>query len=139
MKRGQRISRLHRIHITKKYYWFSAMCRNDTLIAMFDENENEVRVHRLVDDLLEELANIKLQGSAHLLWLAERLIATEWYKETETNSVTELQLNGAQLEQCRQLIAPSGNIKVSRWCPVDDGLAIFEWNSRAILHFKFDS
>ena len=56
---GPRIARVHRIHVPEKYWWFSATSGSDTLVAMSYETDQSVRVYRLRDDRLEELARIQ--------------------------------------------------------------------------------
>ena len=56
---GSRIWRVHRIHVRFKYAYFSETCGSDTLVAMSYE-DGSVRVHRLIGDRLEKLANIEL-------------------------------------------------------------------------------
>lgn len=138
VKSDQHIKNLHRIQLTEEYYWFSATCGNDTLVAMSFRNnkaiEKEVRVYRLLGDRLDELArSTKLKLPNDFLWLADLLIATE----DNGKSVAEFEVNGTQLERRRQLIALSDNIWEWRWCTVDDGLAIFDHNSKEIVHYKF--
>lgn len=138
VKSGERIASLQRITITEEYTWFSATCAaDDTRVAMSYKADalQEVRVHRLLGDRLEELARIQMQHPNLLLWRAyDRLLATE--SQNEKNSVIEIQVNGTRLERHRKLITFDKEIKVWRWCAVDDGLAIFDSKSRDILHYK---
>lgn len=132
VKRGPRIVRVHRIK-TGEYRWCAATCGSQTLVAM-SYNDNSVRLHRLRGDrLLEELALATLQIPILLLWLADRLLVTESHRDTNSYSVTELEVNGARLERRVQLIGPDEGIGVFRWCAVDDGLAIFDGKSKDIL------
>ena len=136
---GPRIARVHRIHVPELYYSFSATCGSDTLVAMsypkierFSPNgDNSVRVHRLRGDRLKELARIQLKKPVYLLWLADRLLVDE------SNSVIELEVSDTRLERRHELIATSENICVTRLCAVNDGVAIFDANSRDILHYSF--
>lgn len=139
LKSGQRIERLHSIEIKKRYHYFSATCCSDTLVAMSYEEKNEVRVHRLCGHRLEELARTRLKSPYHLQWFAYRLIATEWHDDIKSNSVVELELSGSRLIRRRQLISPDEKVNVYRWCAVDDGLAILDYNSKDIVHYKFGS
>ena len=112
--RGKRIARVHRIHVPKKYYTFSATCGSDTLVAMSYENDNSVRLHRLRGDRLEELARIQLKNPTHLLWLADRLLVADFDSENQSHAVIELEVCDTRLERRRerhrQLIATSENI-----------------------------
>ena len=128
---GPRIARVHRIHVPEKYEWFSATCGSDTLVAMSYYDDKSVRVHRLRGDRLEELARIRLKQPYYFLWLADRLLVDE------SNSVIEFEVSDTRLERCRELIATSPNISVQSLCAVNDGLAIFDSNSRDILHYSF--
>ena len=136
VENGPRIARVHRIHVPEKYYSFSAMCGSDTLVAMsylkiaIPNGDNSVHVHRLRGGRLEELARIQLNYPTRLLWLADRLVA-------ESHAVIELEVSDTRLERCRELIATSENISVHRMCAVNDGVAIFNRNSRDILHHSF--
>ena len=132
---GPRIARLHRIHVPEQYYWFSATCGSDTLVAMSYENDNSVRVHRLRGDRLEELARIQLNCPDRLLWLADRLLVADSDEKWQT--VIELEVSDTRLERRRELIATSENICVSRLCAVNDGLAIIDYKTRDILHYSF--
>ena len=130
---GPRIARVHRIHVPEEYRWFSATCDSDTLVAMSYPNtqNNSVRVHRLRRDRLEELARIQLKEPERLLWLADRLLVAD------SNALIELEVSDTRLERLRELIAISENISVRSLCAVNDGLAIFDENSRDILHYSF--
>ena len=127
---GPRIARVHRIHVPEEYYWFSATCDSDTLVAMSYEDQS-VRMHRVRDDRLEELARIQLEEPYYLLWLSDRLIVDE------SNSVIELEVSDTRLRRGRELIATGDNIGVRRLCAVDDELAIFDFQSNDILHYSF--
>ena len=135
---GPRIARVHRIHVPEQYWWFSATCGSDTLVAMsypktnaFPNMDNSVRVHRLRGDRLEELARIQLKKPNYLLWLADRLLVTD------SNAVIELKVSDTQLERRGELIATSENLYVSSLCAVNDGVAIFDAKSRDILLYSF--
>ena len=132
---GPRIARVHRIHVPEEYYYFSATCGSDTLVAMsyFDRS---VRVHRLRGDRLEELARIRLKSPQDLLWLADRLLVAD-YDSEKSDAVIELEVSDTRLQRRRELIATSENIRVQRFCAVNDGVAIFDANSKDILHYSF--
>ena len=134
---GPRIARVHRIHVPEKYRWFSATCGSDTLVAMSYKNDKSVRVHRLRGDRLEELARIQLKDPTRLLWLADRLLVADFDSEKNSHAVIELEVIDTRLERRRELIATSDNIDVYRMCAVNDGLAIFDKNSKDILHYSF--
>ena len=135
---GPRIARVHRIHMPEQYYSFSATCGSDTLVAMsyLNENDKSVCVHRLRGDRLEELARILLNSFRDVLWLADRLLVADFDTEKQSHSVIELEVSDTRLERRRELIAISEKIHVFRWCAVNDGLAIFDLNSNAILHYS---
>ena len=135
---GPRIARVHRIHVPETYRWFSATCGSDTLVAMsyFDTS---VRVHRLRGDRLEELARIQLKHPQRLLWLADRLLVADYGSE-DSHAVIELEVSDTRLERRRELVEnqrTSENIDVWRWCAVNDGVAIFDYKSKDILHYSF--
>lgn len=132
-----RVQQLNRIPIHENYTSFcvTTSSDSDTLVAMSYESKNEVRVNRLRDDRLDELARIRLQTPGPLVWLGDRLIATEWHANTSSNSITELEVSGTRIERRRQLFAPDDKIVVWRWCAVDGGFAIVESNSQSIMHF----
>ena len=133
---GPRIARVRRIHVPEEYNWFSATCGSNTLVAM-SYRDQSVRVHRLLGDGLEELARIQLKTSDRLLWLADRLLVADYDSEKQYDAVIELEVSGTRLERRRELIATSEKIRVSRLCAVNDGLAIFDLNSKDILHYSF--
>ena len=108
---GPRIARLHRIHVPEQYYWFSATCGSDTLVAMSYEDKL-VRLHRLRSHRLEELARIQLKEPSYLLWLADRLLVNDYDGEKKSDAVIELEVSDARLERRRELIATSENICV---------------------------
>ena len=85
---GARIAHVHRIDVSEKYASFSATCGRDTLLEMSYKNDESVRMNRLRDDRLEELARIRLQSPKHLLWVGDRLLVTEWNQNC--HAVTEL-------------------------------------------------
>ena len=136
--------RIARIHVPAKYFSFSATCGSDTLVAMSYPKEeynntpdNSVRVHRLRGDRLEELARIQLKYPQRLLWLADRLLVADYDSKKKSHAVIELEVSDTRLERRRELIATNENINVHRLCAVNDGLAIFDSNSNAILHYSF--
>ena len=96
-----------------------------------------MRVHRLRGDRLEELARIQLKCPYYLLWLADRLLVAELDSEKQSHAVIELEVSDTRLEPRRELIATSENIHVSRWCAVNNELAIFDDKSKDILHYSF--
>ena len=141
---GPRIARVHRIHVPEPYLSFSATCGSDTLVAMSYYDDKSVRVHRLRGDRLEELARtqlkqqregIQLKYPTRLLWLADRLLVADY--DEKSHAVIELEVSDSRLERRRELIATSENINVQRLCAVNDGVAIFEYNTRDILHYSF--
>ena len=133
---GPRIARVHRIHVPEKYHSFFVTCGSDTLVAMSYEDKS-VRVHRMLGDRLEELARIQLKWPDKLLWLTDRLLVADFDEEKQSHAVIELEVSDTRLERRRELITTSENIRVSRLCAVKDGLAIFDVNSRDILHYSF--
>ena len=134
---GPRIALVHRIHVPEQYKWFSVTCGSDTLVAMCYRSYKSVRVHRLRGDRLEELARIQLKWPHYLLWLADRLLVADFDEEKQSDAVIELEVRNTKFERHREIIATSENIGVSRWCAVNDGLAIFDMKSRDILHYTF--
>ena len=132
------ITRLHRILVPEEFRWFSATCSSDTLVAMsYPKQDNSVRVHRLRGDRLEELARIQLTEPWTLLWLADRLLVADFDENMKSHAVIELEVSDTRLERRRELIATSENIRVNRLCAVNDGLAIFDYNTKDILHYSF--
>ena len=133
---GPLIARAHRIHVPERYFWFSATCSSDTLVAMsyFDTS---VRVHRLRGDLMEELVRIQLKAASLFLWLADRLLVADYDREKQSHAVIELEVSDTRLERRRELISTSENINVYRLCAVNDGVAIFDYKSNEILHYSF--
>ena len=136
MESGPLISRVHRIHVHEEYYWFSAKCGSDTLVAM-SYDDNSVRVHRLRGDRLEELARIQLKNPERLLWLADRLLVADYDFEKKSHAFIELEVSDTRLERRRELIATSENILVRSLCAVNGGLAILNNNTNDILHYSF--
>ena len=141
---GPRIARVHSTHVPETYYSFSATCSSDTLVAMsypktknIPNGDKSVRVHRLRGDRLEELARIQLKRPEKLLWLADRLLVADIDSEKNSHEVIELEVSDMRLERRRELIATSENIYVSRLCAVNDGVAIFDYKSKDILHYSF--
>ena len=135
---GPRIARVHRIHVPEEYFYFSAKFSSDTLVAMsYPYIDQSVRLHRLSGNQLEELERIQLKNPSKLLWLADRLLVAEYDEKNNLHAVIELEVNDTGLEHRRELIATSGNINVSRFCAVNDELAIFHYKSRDILQYSF--
>ena len=134
---GPRIACVHRIHVPETYEWFSATCGSNTLVAMTYPTNQSVSVHRLRSHRLEELAFILLKWPEDLLWIADRLLVADFDREKSSHAIIELEVSGKQLKHRRELIATNENINVSRLCAVNDGLAIFDENSRDILHYSF--
>ena len=130
---GSRIERVHLIHVSEKYRYFSAMSSSDTLVAMSFDDESG-RVNRLRDDRLEELARIRLKDPHRLVWLADRLLVAE----SNDTAVTELELCETRLERSRELIAQSELIQVYSWCALPGGLAICNID-QSILLYSFNS
>ena len=142
---GPRIARLHRIHVTEMYEWFSATCTSDTLVAMSYPKDNtfcpngdkSVRLHRLRGERLEELARIQLKLPTQFLWLADRLLVADFDSEKNADAVIELEVSDKRLERRRDIITTSENIRVYRMCAANDGLAIFDLNSSYLLLYSF--
>ena len=134
---GPRIERVHSIHVPNNYEWFSATCGSDTFVAMSYRRDQSVRVHRLRGDRLEELSRIQLKSPGKLLWVADRLLVADYDNDKKSHAVIELEVSDTRLERRRKLIATSENINVSSWCAVNDGLAIFDYKSKNILHYSF--
>ena len=134
------ISRLHRIRVPDEYFVFSATSGSDTRVATshrIDENDDSVRVHRLLVDRLEEVARIESQCVSHLLWLADRLLVAEWDADSNADAVVELEVSSdRRLERRRELVSSSERISVWRWCALDEGLAIFDFNSKDLLLYS---
>ena len=59
--------------------------------------DESVRVNRLHDERLEELARIRLKIPTLLLWLADRLLVIEWNADQKSDSVTEFELSATRL------------------------------------------
>ena len=134
---GARIAPVERIDVTDKYKWFSATCESsDTRVVMSYSTDRSVRVYRLRGGRLEELARTQLQRPYHLLWLADRLVVTEWNAGTASNAVAELELSGTRLERRGQLIAFDEQIDLFSWCAVDGGLVVFNSKSKELLHYS---
>ena len=124
---GPRIVRVHRIHLPETYCWFSATCGSETLVATSHQfTDKSVRVHRLRGDRLEELARIQLKCPEALLWLSDRLLVANFYREKHLHAVLELEVSDMRLERRREFIATSENIYVRSLCAVIDGLTIFD-------------
>lgn len=125
---GPSISRVQHIE-TEWYRCFSATCSTETLVAT--SVSNYVHVHRLKENRLELREKIRLNDPYYLLYVLDRLLATEW--DNGTDSVTEVSL---RLERHRQLISPSERIRVLSWCALNDGIAIFDSTSRDMLLYS---
>ena len=111
--------------------------RRDVIPEDLLQGDNSVRLHRLRGDRLEELARIQLKAPDILLWLADRLLVADYDSEKQSHAVIELEVSDTRLERRRELIATSDNIRVRRLCAVNDELAIFDYNSKDILHYSF--
>ena len=135
---GPRIASLHLIHVPERYDWFSATCGSDTPVAMsYSYSNHLVRVHWLRGDRLEELARIQLKRPDRLLWLADRLLVADFDENNKSHAVIELEVSDTRFKRRRELIATSENIRVRSLCAVNDGLAIFDYNTDNILHYSF--
>ena len=154
---GLRIVPVDSINVGEEYLWFSATSARDTFVAMSYLMDNFVRVHRLVEDLqktpaegtpatqsekthfrLEELDRIQMNCPHYLLWLADRLLVADFVSKKKSHSVIELEMTGnKRFKRPSKLIATSKNIHVHRLCAVNDKLAIFDSNSKNILHYSF--
>ena len=134
---GPRIARLHRFQVPEAYCCFSAPCVSYTLVAMCYRSDQSVRVHRLRGDRLEELARIELKYPNNLLWLSDRLLVADFDGGKQSYAVIELEVSDTKVERRRELIATSENIRLSSWCALKDGLAIFDSKSEDILHYSF--
>ena len=140
---GPRIVRIHRIHVPEKYWWFSATCGRDTLVAMSypqsssSNSDNSVRLHQMRGDRLVELARIQLKEPQNPLWLSDRLLVADYDSKKQSHAVIELEVSDTRLKRGRELIATSENIRVTSLCAVNDRLAIFNVNTRDILHYSF--
>lgn len=134
VEKGHCILRVHRIR-TEEYMLFSATCSSDTRVAMSYKTDNSVRLHRLRGDLLEELARIPLQIPNYILWLSGRILVTEGWPAV---TVIELEVTSSRIERRGELKSSGEGIRVSSWCEVGDELAIFDYNSRDILFYKFN-
>ena len=134
---GPRIAHENCIRVPEdqKYICFSATCGSggDTHVAMSYEDES-VRVFRLVGDRLDEMARIRLEKPELLLWVASRLLVEA--PSREYSGVVELELRGTQLERRAELIAGTHNFTVDRWCAMDDGLLVYNHNSKELLHYS---
>ena len=131
---GPRISRVHCIHVPEEYAYFSATCDSDTRVAMtYSSPDNSVRVHRLLDDRLEEIARIGLKEPWSLLWLADRLVVADFDNDKKSHALIELKVSDTRLERRCELFPSSENIYVHKLCAVNDGLAMFNSNSKDIL------
>lgn len=133
-----RLERIDRIRISEEYTSFSAMEDSDTLVATSYEKYDEVRVHRLRENKLEELSRTNLQSPYNLLWLNNRLYVTILNENMNVHSVAKLKLSGTLIELRRELkISKSGNKRlVSIWCAVGNGFAIYDYNSKGILYYR---
>lgn len=133
---GLQIESLNQIILSEQYTWFSATSGSHTLVAMSYNKKNEVRMHRLLGDRLDLIARIEMQRPERLLWFSDRLFAVGLHSDSNTNSVTKLEVNGTQLKRRHLLFDFDERIRVDSWCAVDDWLAIFDSFSRDILHYK---
>lgn len=131
LQSGPFIARICRVRVPEKYKSLSATCGSETLVAMTFESDQSVRVQRLRDDILEEVARIQLMRPFFLLWLDNetRLLATDLNSDT----IIKLKFNGNRLEQPCQPI----NCNVLWWCGVYKGLAILN-KFGELLHYSFD-
>ena len=135
---GPSIARVHLIDVPVEYSYFSATCDSDTLVAMtYRSPDNSVRVHRLLDDRLEEIARIELKEPSSLFWLADRLLVADYDRENESHAILELKVSDMRLGRYLQLIATSEKIDVRSLCAVNDELVIFNYNTRDILQYSF--
>lgn len=136
---GPRIVRVNLIKVHEEYRWFSAMCSSDgvTLVAMSFYDQS-VRVNQLNEDRLDELSRILLNEPNNVLWLADRLLVTEYYSNNNTNSypVVELEIRGERLERRLELITSRDRACVRSWCEVNDGLVIFDGKSVELMHWE---
>ena len=129
-------STAHRIHVPEEYLWFSAKCGSDMLVAIsYPFTDQSVRVHRLSGDRLKELA---VGQSNESLWLSDRLLVSDFDRKKQSHAIIEFEVSHTRLERHRDLIATIENIEVSRWCAVNDELAIFDYKSKCILHQRCD-
>ena len=94
-------------------------------------------MHRLSGDRLEELARIQLKWPTRLLCLADRLLVADYDREKQSHAVIELEVSNTRLKRRRELIATSENMNVRSLFAVNDGLAIFDYKSKDILHYSF--
>lgn len=129
---GPRIARINPVQVDVKYRRMSATCGLDTLVAISCYGP-EVRLYLLCIDKLEELARTQIIEPQMILFVADRLLATEQYDK----SIAELDMNTG-LEKHFQHVAFSEGISVFRWCAVNKGLVVFDTNSRDILHYEFE-
>ena len=131
------IARVQSIHLPEKYFWFSAKCVNDTLVAMtYFDTDLSVRLHRLLDDRLEELAHILINNPVDLLWLSDRLVVSDLDDNMGSHAIIELEVTGTGLERRRELISSSENINENSWSLADDGIVMFDDNSKDIFHYS---
>ena len=129
------IARVCTIDVPEPYWWFSANCSSDTLVAITFRRDQSVRVHRLRGNRLEEFACVQLKNPYQLLWLADRLLVTEWIGDWD--AVIEFEVIGSkQIQRRSELIDIGEHIKVARWCALNDGFAISDYNSRELLHYS---
>ena len=139
--RGPHIALEYRIRAAETYSSFSATISGSRILVAMSFADKSVRVHLLRRNQLTEIARIRMrQPNALLLWLADRLLATEWYNRTSSDAVIELEVNGTDISRRRELIASGGylGIKVGSWCAVEAGLAISHHsNIHELLHYSF--
>ena len=82
IKSSLRIASVHHVNVPERFDWFSATSGSDTLVAMCYRAKNQVSVHRLRGDRLEELARIRLECPDRLLWLSDRLLVADIDRES---------------------------------------------------------
>lgn len=144
IENGPRIAHVQHIALSEEYTYFFAKetYESGVLVAMSYSHKNEVRVHRLSGDTLEEIARTRVKNPRELEWLSDRVIATELHQEVPpngANSVTELEVVDTQLDRSSQLFAPDEGFYVQRWCALNDGLAITNEYTKDILIYKFQA
>ena len=131
-----RIVYVNRIHLPEQYKWFTATSSTDTCVALFYDDDT-VRVHRLHENKLDELARMDAHAP-RLVWLDGRLTVNEYDADMSSDAVIQLDVKGKELERRHELIASSSGLRVGSWCPVDNGLAIFDYDSFEVLHYSFN-
>ena len=130
---GPRVTLLHRINVPKIYYNFSVSGSGEELVAV--SYKNSVCVNRLCHNRLEEISRIQLR-SCNLLWLGDRLLATE---RIHSQFVVELEVRGTRLERRRELLdLKYARIDFNCWCAVDNEFALYDGNMNALVLYSFD-